>query len=153
MDLNLEDLMKVEIDLVHGATGHKQKVSDATASITVITADENRWYPRILASSKSSSTLTVGEVTGFAKPGGIINLTRRTSFASRSTSMPLPKPGGRLVRSCSLSPRSSKNTYSFDHLGRGMKGLKDYSKAPSPFCRAWRDAGPGTGQMWRVTRL
>ena len=32
--------------------------------------------PKILASSKGSSTLTVGEAKGFAERGGIINLTR-----------------------------------------------------------------------------
>ena len=40
MDMSLEDLMKVEIDSVYGASGYKQKVSDAPASITIITADE-----------------------------------------------------------------------------------------------------------------
>ena len=40
MDMSLEDLMKVEIDSVYGASGYKQKVSDAPASITIITAEE-----------------------------------------------------------------------------------------------------------------
>jgi len=40
MDLGLEDLMKVEIESVYGASGYKQRVSDASASITIITADE-----------------------------------------------------------------------------------------------------------------
>ncbi|HMD87423.1 MAG TPA: TonB-dependent receptor [Terriglobia bacterium] len=40
MDMGLEDLMKVEIDSVYGASGYKQKVADAPASITIITADE-----------------------------------------------------------------------------------------------------------------
>ncbi len=44
MDMNLEDLMKVEIDSVYGASGYKQKVADAPASITIITADEIRRY-------------------------------------------------------------------------------------------------------------
>jgi iron complex outermembrane receptor protein len=40
MDMSLEDLMKVEVDSVYGTSGYKQKVTDAPASITVITADE-----------------------------------------------------------------------------------------------------------------
>jgi len=42
MDMSLEDLMNVEVDSVYGASGYKQKVSDAPASITIITADEIR---------------------------------------------------------------------------------------------------------------
>jgi len=41
-----------------------------------VRATEKKVTPRILASSKGSSTLTVGEVKGFAERGGIINLTR-----------------------------------------------------------------------------
>lgn len=44
MDMSLEDLMKVEIDSVYGASGYKQKVSDAPASITIITAEEIKRY-------------------------------------------------------------------------------------------------------------
>ena len=44
MDMSLEDLMKVEIDSVYGASGYKQKVTDTPASITIITADEIRRY-------------------------------------------------------------------------------------------------------------
>ncbi len=44
MDMSLEDLMKVEIDSVYGASGYKQKVSDAPASITVITGEEIKRY-------------------------------------------------------------------------------------------------------------
>ncbi len=40
MDMGLEDLLKVEIDSVYGASGYKQKVTEAPASITIITADE-----------------------------------------------------------------------------------------------------------------
>ncbi len=42
MDMSLEELMNVEVDSVYGASGYKQKVSDAPASITIITADEIR---------------------------------------------------------------------------------------------------------------
>jgi iron complex outermembrane receptor protein len=42
MEMSLEDLMKVDVDSVYGASGYKQKVSDAPASITIITADEIR---------------------------------------------------------------------------------------------------------------
>jgi hypothetical protein len=41
-----------------------------------VRASEMKAAPRILASSKGSSTLTVGEAKGFAERGGIINLTR-----------------------------------------------------------------------------
>jgi len=44
MSMSLEQLMTVEVDSVYGASGYKQKVSDAPASITVITADEIRRY-------------------------------------------------------------------------------------------------------------
>jgi YfiR/HmsC-like len=41
-----------------------------------VRATEKKVVPRLLASSKGSSTLTVGEATGFAERGGIINFTR-----------------------------------------------------------------------------
>jgi iron complex outermembrane receptor protein len=44
MNMSLEDLMQIEVDSVYGTSGYKQKVSDAPASITVITADEIRRY-------------------------------------------------------------------------------------------------------------
>jgi len=44
LDMSLEDLMKVEIDAVYGASGYKQNVADTPASITVITADEIQRY-------------------------------------------------------------------------------------------------------------
>ena len=52
-----------------------------------------RETPRILANSKGSSTLTVGEAKGFAQRGGIINLTREENGCdSKSTSMPPRNP-------------------------------------------------------------
>ena len=44
LDMSLEDLLNVEIDSVWGASGYKQKVSNAPASITIITADEIQRY-------------------------------------------------------------------------------------------------------------
>ena len=41
-----------------------------------VRATEIKATPKILANSKGSNTLTVGEVKGFAEQGGIINLTR-----------------------------------------------------------------------------
>jgi hypothetical protein len=41
-----------------------------------VRATEMKATPKIFASSKGSSTLTVGEAKGFAERGGIINLTR-----------------------------------------------------------------------------
>src|SRR4029077_100418 len=40
LDLSLEDLMSIEIDSVYGASGFKQKVTEAPASVTIITSDE-----------------------------------------------------------------------------------------------------------------
>jgi outer membrane receptor for ferrienterochelin and colicins len=44
MDMSLQDLMKVEIDSVYGASKYKQKVTAAPASITIITAEEIKRY-------------------------------------------------------------------------------------------------------------
>ena len=44
MDMSLEDLMKVDVDSVYGASGYRQKIADAPASITIVTADEIRRY-------------------------------------------------------------------------------------------------------------
>ena len=38
--MSLEDLMSVEIDSVYGASGFKQKVTEAPASVTIVTSDE-----------------------------------------------------------------------------------------------------------------
>jgi iron complex outermembrane receptor protein len=40
LDMSLEDLMSVEIDSVYGASGFKQKVTEAPASVTIVTSDE-----------------------------------------------------------------------------------------------------------------
>jgi outer membrane receptor protein involved in Fe transport len=42
--LNLEKLMTVEIDTVHGPSRYLQKISDAPASISIVTADEIRAF-------------------------------------------------------------------------------------------------------------
>ncbi len=44
LDMSLEDLMSVEIDSVYGASGFKQKVTEAPASVTIITSDEIQKY-------------------------------------------------------------------------------------------------------------
>jgi outer membrane receptor for ferrienterochelin and colicins len=44
MDLSMEELMKVEVDSVYGASGYKQKVTEAPASVTIITADDIQRY-------------------------------------------------------------------------------------------------------------
>jgi outer membrane receptor for ferrienterochelin and colicins len=44
MSMSLEELMKVEVDAVYGASKYKQKVADAPASITIVTADEIARY-------------------------------------------------------------------------------------------------------------
>ena len=40
LDDSLEDLMSISIDSVYGASGFKQKVTEAPASVTIITSDE-----------------------------------------------------------------------------------------------------------------
>ncbi len=55
LDMSLEELMKVEVDSVYGASGYKQRVTDAPASITIVTADEIKRYGyRTLADVLSS---------------------------------------------------------------------------------------------------
>ena len=44
MSMSLEDLMKVDIDSVYGASGYQQRVTEAPASITIVTGDEIRRY-------------------------------------------------------------------------------------------------------------
>jgi outer membrane receptor for ferrienterochelin and colicins len=44
MDMSLEELMKIEVDSVYGASGYKQKVTEAPASVTIITADDIQRY-------------------------------------------------------------------------------------------------------------
>ena len=44
LDMSLEDLMKVEVDSVYAASRHQQKVTEAPASITVITSDQIQKY-------------------------------------------------------------------------------------------------------------
>ena len=44
LDMNLEDLMNVDIDSVWGASGFKQQVANAPASITIVTAEEIKRY-------------------------------------------------------------------------------------------------------------
>ena len=40
LDMSLEDLMSIEVDSVYGASGFKQKVTEAPASVTIITSDD-----------------------------------------------------------------------------------------------------------------
>jgi iron complex outermembrane receptor protein len=44
LDMSLEDLMAVEVDSVYGASGFKQKVTEAPASVTIISAEEIQRY-------------------------------------------------------------------------------------------------------------
>lgn len=78
-ELSIEDLMKVEVESVFGASKFLQKVTEAPASITIITAEEIRQSGhRTLADilrdvrgfyvSNDRNYTTVG-VRGFARPG------------------------------------------------------------------------------------
>jgi hypothetical protein len=40
LDMSLEELMSIEIDSVYGASGFTQKVTEAPASVTIITSEE-----------------------------------------------------------------------------------------------------------------
>src|ERR1700733_4284487 len=40
LDDSLEDLMAIKIDTVYGASGFKQKVTEAPASVTILTSEE-----------------------------------------------------------------------------------------------------------------
>ena len=44
LDTSIEDLMKVEMDTVYGASKHQQTVAEAPASVTVITSEEIQKY-------------------------------------------------------------------------------------------------------------
>jgi outer membrane receptor for ferrienterochelin and colicins len=44
LDMSIEDLMSIEIDSVYGASGFKQKVTEAPASVTITTSDEIQKY-------------------------------------------------------------------------------------------------------------
>src|SRR5437867_5773343 len=44
LDLSLEDLLKIDIDSVYGASKHEQKVTEAPASVTIITSEEIQKY-------------------------------------------------------------------------------------------------------------
>lgn len=44
LDTSIEDLMKIEIDSVYGASKFKQKITEAPASVTIITSEEIRKY-------------------------------------------------------------------------------------------------------------
>jgi iron complex outermembrane receptor protein len=43
-DLSLEDLMKMELPQVSGASRHEQKVSDAPASVSIVTSEDIKYY-------------------------------------------------------------------------------------------------------------
>src|ERR1700687_789070 len=44
LEMRLEDLMSINMDSVYGASGFKQKVTEAPASVTIITSDEIQRY-------------------------------------------------------------------------------------------------------------
>src|SRR3984885_1534496 len=44
LDMSLEDLMSIEIDSVSGVSGYSQRVTEAPASVTIITSEEIQKY-------------------------------------------------------------------------------------------------------------
>jgi iron complex outermembrane receptor protein len=44
LDMSIEELLEVEVDAVYGASKYRQTLSEAPASVTIITADEIRKY-------------------------------------------------------------------------------------------------------------
>ncbi len=95
-DLDLAELMQLKVETVTVASKFAQKVTDAPASISVITAEEIRRIDKIseaggcqilfisrseqrrlsalLAALKGHNTLTVSDIDGFAHEGGMIQL-------------------------------------------------------------------------------
>ncbi len=43
-DMSLEELMSINVDLVYGASGFEQKVTEAPASVTIITSEDIQRY-------------------------------------------------------------------------------------------------------------
>src|SRR5437867_12363531 len=43
-EISLEELLKMEIPVVEGASKYKQKITEAPSSVTIITADEVKKY-------------------------------------------------------------------------------------------------------------
>src|SRR5580658_272451 len=43
-DMSLEELMQINVDSVYGASGFKQKITEAPASVTVITSEDIQKY-------------------------------------------------------------------------------------------------------------
>ena len=78
-DASMEDLMKVDIDSVYAASGYKQKITEAPASITIITSDDIRKYSyRTLADILSNvpgfyisydRNYSYVGIRGFGRPG------------------------------------------------------------------------------------
>ena len=79
LDLSLEDLLKIDIDSVYGASKHEQKVTEAPASVTIITSEEIQKYGyRTLADIlrnvrgfyvTSDRNYSFVGVRGFGRPG------------------------------------------------------------------------------------
>jgi iron complex outermembrane receptor protein len=78
-DLSLEDLMKIEVDSVYSASKYIQKVTEAPASVTIVTSDEIQKYGHrtladILRSVRgfyitNDRNYSYIGVRGFARPG------------------------------------------------------------------------------------
>ena len=64
-DASMEE--KIDVDSVYTASGYKQKLTEAPASITIATADEIRWYP--LGCASQEMTPLVMTLNRIYRPG------------------------------------------------------------------------------------
>ena len=65
---DIEELMQVRVDSVHGASKHKQKVTQAPSSVTIVTADDIRRFgyrtlADVLRDVRSSTSPTIATIS------------------------------------------------------------------------------------------
>src|ERR1700736_6049040 len=121
LDMSLEDLMSIEIDSVYGASGFKQKVTEAPASVTIITSEEiQKFGYRTLADilrnvrgfyvtyDRNYSYLGV---RGYGPSGDYNSRIAVLTYATRPTTIfSTPLPFGRSFRLTGASLTASKSS-------------------------------------------